>query len=212
MALKYHVHTYRNPVCNNPECERHGEIIPIDQDMVSKYDVGMSWRTFCPGCGDGAGWTLDSVSWDKESEFNELIIEMKIPLNITSSPLGDGINTPYWKHDCDKCVWLGSHWGAKEYYDFYYCKENSGDPDGCGIIRMGNEPENNESWPMRSLMDFPLEEVPLSANRDLRKRVTDYLDSTKMQLVPNTVCPACNKIAIIEDAGCCGECAKEIFF
>lgn len=180
MPLKYHVTAYRNPVCDNPDCDRYGEIIPIDQDMVSKYNVGTAWRTFCPGCGDGAGWRLDSVSWDKESKFNELIIEMKIPLSITNAILGDGVDTPYWKHDCDKCVWLGSHWASDRYghhYDFYYCKENSfNDPDGVGIIRMGNEPVDHEAWPIRYIMSLDQEESPLYD--DLRRRVVAHLDST----------------------------------
>jgi hypothetical protein len=110
MPRRYHVSTYRPPTCSNPRCREFGRMIPIDQKNVPTMKIGESWRTFCTGCGTGAGWTLNKVEW---------------------------------------------------------------------------------------FMDGPFDEVVLTA---------------KMQLVPDTVCPACKKIAIIEDAGCCGECAKEIFF
>jgi hypothetical protein len=81
MALRYYVNTYRSPACNNEECENYGDVISINTNYVPHAEIGESWRTFCPKCGDGAGWTLSKVEWDPLIQVDEIKINMTIPIN-----------------------------------------------------------------------------------------------------------------------------------
>jgi len=155
MALRYYVSTYRPPVCDNEECKNYGSVISIDTSYVPHAEIGNSWRTFCPKCGDGAGWTLNKVEWDPLIQIDEIKIDMTIPLGFQKDPISNGITKPYWKHDCEKCVWLGSHWMGDRYYDFYWCENGESEVSkGSGIIRDGNLPEDNESFPHITIADL----------------------------------------------------------
>lgn len=158
MALRYYVSTYRPPTCSNIECADYGKIISIDVAYVPHAEIGESWRTFCPTCGDGTGWTLNKVEWDPLIQIDEIKIDMKIqilspePMTI---PTGDGADKPYWQHDCDKCVYLGSRDIGYNRYDFYYCESSKSDENNfTGIIRDGNLPEDNSSYLSRSIAEW----------------------------------------------------------
>ena len=83
MGRRYHVSTYRSPLCSKPDCDRYGTVIPINYSYVKEAEVGTCWRSFCK-CGDGAGWRLDSVEWIKNKLEDEIIVNMKIELNLDS--------------------------------------------------------------------------------------------------------------------------------
>jgi len=158
MALRYHVSTYRPATCSNKECDNYGKIISTDTVDVLAAEVGESWRTFC-SCGDGAGWTLDSIESDPTIQIDEVIIKLKIQIHFEPEPIdipvGNGITGPYWKHDCDRCLYLGSRRIDDSCYDFYYCEiKDSGVSPYTGIIREGNDPDNNSSYLQRSIMEW----------------------------------------------------------
>ena len=155
MALRYYVSTYRPPDCNNEDCAYYGKTIPLNIDYIPHAEIGESWREFCPTCGDGAGFTLNKIEWDPLIQIDEAIVEMKIQLGPQSAPIGNGITEPYWKHDCDECVYLGSRSIDDNHYDFYSCESSKSDENlFTGIIRNGNAPEDNESYPSRSIMGW----------------------------------------------------------
>lgn len=151
MALRYYVSTYRPPICSNKTCDNYRKVIQIDYDYVQHADIGESWRTFC-SCGDGAGWTLNKVEYDRSIQIDEVKIDMLIQLPSTADiPIGDGESKPYWQHDCEKCIWLGSRIVDLMVFDFYYCPTKD---SFSGIIRSGNLPEDNESWPSEVIMKW----------------------------------------------------------
>ena len=72
---------------------------------------------------------------------------------VVDTPIGNGITAPYWKHDCDRCVYLGSQKIEDSCYDFYYCEiKDSEVSPYTGIIREGNDPDNNSSYLQRDIM------------------------------------------------------------
>lgn len=86
---------------------------------------------------------------------NEEMDEM-MDLSIPSDtiPVGDGVSTPYWTHDCNQCTWLGSRiFEDCTRFDFYWCGKAS-DDEGCGIIRNSNMPEDNESYLLGSMRQW----------------------------------------------------------
>ena len=180
MALRYYVSTYRSPTCDNKECENHGHIISIDTSYVPQAQIGESWRTLCD-CGDGAGWALNKVEWDPLIQIDEVKIDMKIQIHdseVVDPPIGDGITKPYWQHDCDKCAYLGSRQYDDKYYDFYFCTEMSGDGVGTGIIREGNNGDNNSSYLFRSIMSWQRAEVgTVDICDDLQTMVIKHLEN-----------------------------------
>jgi len=161
MALRYHVSTYRPPTCGNKECDDYGKIISTDTVDVLAAEVGESWRTFC-SCGDGAGWTLNSIESDPTIQIDEIIVKLRIQIlepEPADIPIGNGITEPYWKHDCDKCVYLGSRKIDDSCFDFYYCESSKSDEyPFTGIIREGNEADNNSSYLSKSIMWWAGEE------------------------------------------------------
>jgi len=176
MALKYYV-SARQPTCSNKECDNYGNIIPIDIDYVSRAKIGDSWRTFCPGCVDRAVWTLDSIEWDKTSHIDEIILNLRIQLGPQKDPVDNGVSKPYWIHDCEKCVWLGSHEFVNEYYDFYWCMNGKSEVSkGSGVIRNGNLTENNESYPYRVLSEWDSDELDRSVFNVLQRLVMTHLN------------------------------------
>ena len=57
---------------------------------------------------------------------------------------------PFFTHDCNHCIYLGSIRTVQPYeivqpYDFYYCPNTK--TGGSCIIRDGNNPEDNQSFP-----------------------------------------------------------------
>jgi hypothetical protein len=175
MATRYNVSSYRPPVCQNEFCEWYGKIIPLDHEDVRHMLVGQSWRTFCPECGDGAGWTLDSVEWDKTSHIDELILNLRIQLGPQKDPVGNGVSKPYWIHDCEKCVWLGSRQIGDSHLDFYWCSWADSAEIGTGIIRRGNDADNNESYLFSSIQSWIGDEDPRCACYLLRKLVLKHI-------------------------------------
>lgn len=55
---------------------------------------------------------------------------------------------PYFNHDCEGCVYLGSITGAYN-YDFHFCPEQN-----SAIIREGNDAENYQSFPVDSVLGW----------------------------------------------------------
>jgi hypothetical protein len=127
----------------------------MDPKFVKLAKVGASWRTFCPECGDGAGWRLDKIEWDPLAQFDELHVDMKIQFltdKHVDIPIGDGHTKPYWNHDCQECIYLGSRQVIDNKFDFYYCEPSgSDDYPYVGIIRGGNEPDNYDSHAFKSI-------------------------------------------------------------
>lgn len=60
------IEPYRGTLCDNPDCERYEQEIPPDLSWTKRLsrekilDVGV-FRSFCPSCGDGAGWKIKQV-------------------------------------------------------------------------------------------------------------------------------------------------------
>jgi hypothetical protein len=59
------------------------------------------------------------------------------------------MNKPLWKHDCSKCVFLQSY----EKADLYYCQSEH---DGVIVIRYSNEPSDNSSYLINTIVNYPV--------------------------------------------------------
>jgi hypothetical protein len=185
MANRYHIINYRPAECDNEECARHGQLIPFATSYVREMEVGSSWRTFCPECGDGAGWTLTKVEYVKDINVDEVVLEIKIQLPMDLTPVGNGLMTPYWQNDCDDCVWLGSTQCNEKLYDFYYCENKAGKEAGLdrnlrdfGIIRTGNAEEAMEIHSLNTILNWKKDDSNQKYDVccSLQKRVVKYLE------------------------------------
>lgn len=56
---------------------------------------------------------------------------------------------PLYRHDCKDCIYLGSD----EIRDYYFCVEHSISDSDSLIIRLGNQPSDYFSMPVKVLID-----------------------------------------------------------
>lgn len=66
------IQPYRNTKCTNTECINFDNEIQPDLRWAQgcgKEIEGMSFRDFCPECGDGAGWTVIQVIDNAKDEI-----------------------------------------------------------------------------------------------------------------------------------------------
>ena len=57
-----------------------------------------------------------------------------------------------FKHDCEKCVYLGNEYKR---YDMYFCPDDNG---GIIVIRYGNEPSENTSADLSIAVQYMIQE------------------------------------------------------
>lgn len=59
------IEPYRETLCDNSSCPNYGKEIDPDlswaMNAPPKSIIGLSFRDFCPKCGDGAGWRIKDV-------------------------------------------------------------------------------------------------------------------------------------------------------
>lgn len=108
-----------------------------------------------------------------------------MPLSPSSTSTPRSVTDPArWRHDCDRCIFLGQHTNKLgSSFDLYYCPGIKGSAIllGSVLARYANEPSHYLSYDLGIIIGMRLDEgsVMIEASRRAIRMLLDCYDALK---------------------------------